>query len=126
MKRNNVTVALAAAMALATISAPAAAGRLPDRAAQAPGLPVISVQGCGWYVILGCSTRHADAVALRDELGGPYAGGGAGLNVVHTDDYPNFRDGYFCVADGPYGSSGEAGSIAWTEAVPDAYVKDAC
>ena len=106
--------------------APAGAAPGARTAADAPGLPVAKVQGCGWYVILGCFKRHSDANARLDWLGGPYAGGGAGLHVMHTNDYPNFRNGFYCVGDGPYGSRNEAGSIAWTEAVPDAYVKNAC
>ena len=31
-----------------------------------------------------------------------------------------------CVGDGPYASRWEAESIAWREAVPDAYVKAGC
>lgn len=125
-KTSNVR-ALASAAFLAAMTASVLAGPVaPLSGVGSPGLPLVSVQSCGWYVILGCHNRHADAAALVDELGGPLAGGGAGLHVLHTDDYPNFRDGYFCVGDGPYGSHGDAASIAWNEAVPDAYVKNGC
>ena len=115
-KTSNVR-ALASAAFLPAMAASAQAGPVaPLSGIGSPGLPLVAVQSCGWYVILGCHNRHADAAALVEELGGPFAGGGAGLHVLHTDDYPNFRDGYFCVGDGPYGSHGDAASIAWTEA----------
>jgi hypothetical protein len=97
-------------------------------AAVSAGERVRLAQGpvCGWYVILGCSRTSSGAFATLNRLGGPGVGGGAGTNVVNTNHYPNFRDGWYCVADGPYGSRAEAASIAWKEAVPDAYVKNGC
>lgn len=83
-------------------------------------------QACGWYVVLGCFQSLSAAQSRLTELGGPGVGGGAGSRVVHTDEYPNFRNGWFCVADGPYASQAGAMSIAWKEAVPDAYVKSGC
>lgn len=92
--------------------------------------PVLA-QACGHYIVLGCFTRHADAVTQMNRLGGPGIGGAGiagsiGTQVVHTDDFPNFRNGYFCVMDGPYRTRADAQSIAWSEAVPDAYVKNGC
>ncbi|NND48875.1 MAG: hypothetical protein HKN60_01340 [Rhizobiales bacterium] len=81
---------------------------------------------CGWYVILGCSRTQNGAWRTLNRLGGPGVGGWAGAQVVRTNDYPNFRNGWFCVADGPYSARWEAESIAWREAVPDAYVKAGC
>jgi len=81
---------------------------------------------CGWYVILGCSRSQDDAYQTFNRLGGPGMGGGAGAQVVNTNDYPNFRNGWWCVTDGPYATRGQAESIPWREAVPDAYVKSAC
>jgi len=83
-------------------------------------------QACGHYVILGCFKRRSRATRRLNDLGGPGVGGWAGARVVHTNDFPNFRNGWFCVADGPYGSRSEAMSIAWKEAVRDAYVKSGC
>lgn len=92
----------------------------PDHVEQA------SFRGCGWYVVLGCGQDRSTLVDRMNYWGGPAAGGGAGLDVVDTGDYPNFRNGFFCLVDGPYGYREAAQSIAWTEAVPDAYVKSGC
>jgi len=82
--------------------------------------------GCGWYIVLGCSSGFSDARNRMNALGGPMAGGGAGLKVANTSEYPNFRNGFHCVVDGPYNSQSAAQSNAWNEAVPDAYVKSGC
>ncbi|OJF93390.1 hypothetical protein [Pararhizobium antarcticum] len=87
---------------------------------------LVSGGSCGWYVVLGCGKRATDQQNKRDDLGGPNAGGGAGLRVITTNDYANFRPGYYCVVDGPYANKSDAQSIAWAEAVPDAYVKKGC
>lgn len=86
----------------------------------------VAFAGCGWYVVLGCGTSFDGARATMNNLGGPMAGGGAGLKVANTSEYPNFRNGFFCVVDGPYSSQGAAQSVAWNEAVRDAYVKNGC
>ena len=83
-------------------------------------------QICGYYVILGCYKQPGQAYTQLNRIGGPMAGGGAGTDVIHTNEYPNFRNGWFCVADGPYASKQNAASIAWKEAVRDAYVKNGC
>lgn len=83
-------------------------------------------QVCGHYIILGCFKNANQAFSRLNQLGGPMVGGGAGTNVVDTNQYPNFRNGWYCVADGPYASRAQAMSIAWKEAVPDAYVKNGC
>jgi len=91
--------------------------------AQTPGY---DVNGCGWYIILGCSTSRSDARRTLSNLGGPMVGGGAGSRVLNTSDIDGFRNGYYCVADGPYISRDDASSVAWVEAVRDAYVKRGC
>ncbi|MEM1377276.1 MAG: hypothetical protein AAGG69_07790 [Pseudomonadota bacterium] len=91
-----------------------------------PGARDVAFAGCGWYVVLGCGKSRSGANRLLNELGGPFAGGGAGLTVANTSEYPNFRNGWQCVVDGPYSSRTQASQIAWTEAVPDAYVKSGC
>jgi hypothetical protein len=85
-----------------------------------------AAQACGHYVILGCFRSQGQAISRLNALGGPGVGGWAGAHVVNTNDYPNFRNGWWCVADGPYASRDGAMSIAWKEAVPDAYVKNGC
>ena len=85
-----------------------------------------NAQACGYYVILGCFRDANQAFERLNYIGGPGAGGGAGSQVLDTNQYPNFRNGWFCVGDGPYGSKQEAQSIAWSEMIPDAYVKNGC
>ena len=92
----------------------------------APAIKLASDGICGWYVILGCSRTHNGAWRTLNRLGGPGVGGWAGAQVVDTNNYPNFRNGWYCVADGPYPARWEAESIAWREAVRDAYVKAGC
>jgi len=91
--------------------------------AQTPGY---DVNGCGWYIVLGCSKNRSDAKRQLIGLGGPMIGGGAGSRVLNTSDIDGFRNGFYCVADGPYISRDEASSVAWVEAIPDAYVKRGC
>ena len=81
---------------------------------------------CGWYIILSCHGNHAAAHRSLNDLGGPGVGGQAGAKVINTNNYSGFRNGHHCVADGPYSSQGAAGTIAWREAVPDAYIKKGC
>ncbi|MEM6666829.1 MAG: hypothetical protein AAF638_10540 [Pseudomonadota bacterium] len=88
-------------------------------------------QVCGHYIVLGCMSRNADAVNRMNQLGGPGIGGAGvagsfGTQIIHTNDFPNFRNGFFCVVDGPYYTAADAQSIAWNEAVRDAYVKKGC
>lgn len=91
--------------------------------AQSPGY---DRNGCGWYIILGCSTNRSAAVGTLNDLGGIMVGGGAGSRVLNTTGVEGFRNGFYCVADGPYLTEADAGSVAWREAVPDAYVKRGC
>lgn len=109
-------LALAAAALLAVAAAPSAQ-------AQTPGF---QAGGCGWYIVLGCSKSRADAKRAPLDLGGPMVGGSAGSRVLNTSDVEGFRNGFYCVADGPYVSRDDAASEAWIEAVPDAYVKRGC
>jgi len=91
--------------------------------AQSPGY---DRNGCGWYIILGCSTDRSAAAGTLYDLGGIMVGGGAGSRILNTTGVEGFRNGFYCVADGPYLSEADAGSVAWREAVPDAYVKRGC
>lgn len=86
----------------------------------------LAFAGCGWYIVLGCGKSFNGATRTMNNLGGPYAGGGAGLSVANTSEYPNFSNGFYCVVDGPYQTETQASSVAWVEAVPDAYVKSGC
>ncbi len=86
-------------------------------AAQASGEFRVA-QGCGWYVVLGCF-QSWDAAEDRAN--------GLGAIVVDTNNYPNFRNGWFCAVDGPY-SRGQAKKRRWNwkSSVPDAYAKSGC
>ncbi|WP_394691127.1 hypothetical protein [Hoeflea sp.] len=108
--------------ALFGFAAVGAMGTAPSHA-QTPGY---DASGCGWYIILGCSTSRSEAQRTLRQLGGPVVGGGAGSRVLNTSDVGGFRNGFYCVADGPYISQAEASSVAWSEAVRDAYVKRGC
>ncbi|MCY0093108.1 hypothetical protein [Hoeflea ulvae] len=114
---SDIKIAIAVA-----VLAVAGATAMPARA-QTPGY---DGSGCGWYIILGCSKSQSDARRILGRLGGPMVGGGAGSQVLDTSDVGGFRDGFYCVADGPYVSRDSAESVAWKEAVRDAYVKRGC
>lgn len=74
-------------------------------------------QGCGLYVIMGCSKSHGGAQRMA----------GNGFLVVYTNDYPNFRDGWYCAAEGPFGRSQANSFLASVRgSVPDAYIKNGC
>ena len=74
-------------------------------------------QGCGLYVIMGCAKSYGGAQRMA----------GNGFLVVYTNDYPNFRDGWYCAAEGPF-SRNQANSFlsAVQRDVPDAYIKNGC
>ena len=76
---------------------------------------------CGWYAIAQCGQSRSAAQRATNQYGG---------FVIDTSDpaYPNFRNGFYCVAEGPYSQSDaddvreemqDAGSR-------DAYIKNAC
>lgn len=48
---------------------------------------------CGWWAIYSCHKSRNRAIRDMNNVG--YGG------VVHTNDVPNFRNGFWCVADGP-------------------------
>lgn len=52
---------------------------------------------CGWWAIYSCHPSRS--AAIRDMNNAGYGG------VVHTNDVPNFRNGFYCVADGPFNKS---------------------
>ena len=113
MRMINLSVCCVAAVAAFAGSAPAQeAGR--------------DAEGCGWYIVLGCMKNEPAAARALADLGGSVVGGGAGTYVIDTSKVNGFRAGFFCVMDGPYVSQDDASSVAWVEAVPDAYVKRGC
>jgi hypothetical protein len=78
-------------------------------------------QACGWYAIYSCSHSRREAGRFSREHGIGY--------VIDTSDpdYPNLRNGYYCVVEGPM-SRGRALSFAdrASDFAPTAYAKSAC
>ncbi|MEZ5799750.1 MAG: hypothetical protein R3D29_03730 [Nitratireductor sp.] len=75
-----------------------------------------TAQACGWYAVVGCARGWNQANS--DAPPGTY--------VIDTNQYPNFRNGWFCAVDGPYNSRGEVPLSHWRQYRGDAYVKNAC
>ncbi len=75
-------------------------------------------QACGWYVVLGCFQGYGAAERRANNIG---------ATVVDTNDYPNFRNGWYCAVDGPH-SKRRAKQLrrSWRGTVHDAYAKAAC
>lgn len=95
---------LAVAMAVATAGHAQAPSPDTSRAGQRFEL----AQACGWYAIFQCG-KNAN-------LGGPGY-------VIVTNDFPNFRPGWYCKVLGPYGTQGEAAYVARQGG---GYAKSAC
>lgn len=100
---------IAATSAFASLAAPGTASATE---------PFKVAQACGWYVVLGCYDSYEQASRQANRIG---------AGVVDTNNYPNFRNGYFCAADGPYSKS-RARQLrrSWRGTVSDAYAKSAC
>lgn len=101
---------------------------LAEKTAQASN---VTTTLCGYYQMLGCFSTYQRAQNQLARLGGKGAGGygiqwSEGAHVINGYDLPNFRNGLFCVADGPYHDRQTAHTIPWVNAVPDAYVKNGC
>ncbi|MGI9382493.1 MAG: hypothetical protein ACR2PO_05015 [Methyloligellaceae bacterium] len=62
----------------------AGAGLATEKAAAEPG---------AWFAVGGCYKSGAAANRQAARLG---------VNVVDTNDYPNFRNGWYCAAIGPF------------------------
>ena len=76
-------------------------------------------QACGWYAIGGCFRGYNSAQNRAINIG---------AEVIDTGQYPNFRNGYFCAATGPWTKSkaGRERSRFKRSGVSDAYRKRAC
>ncbi|MER0240251.1 hypothetical protein [Fulvimarina sp. MAC8] len=75
-------------------------------------------EGCGWYAIFACS--KSQSVARR--------AAGNGFLTIRTNDYPNFRNGFWCAVDGPFdrGTALSLANSAKRDGIRDAYAKRAC
>lgn len=80
--------------------------------------PFKVAQACGWYVVLGCFKGYGAAERRANNIG---------ARVVDTNEYPNFRNGWYCAVDGPH-SRRRAKQLrrSWRGTVGDAYAKAAC
>jgi hypothetical protein len=108
-----------AGLALLSASALMAAAA-PARAVE-PDAPVVKVQACGWYSIMTCVTDPGAARRWSARYGTGY--------VIDTSSnaYPNFRPGFFCVVNGPFGrSQALQDADANRDIAPTAYAKSAC
>lgn len=103
----NITLALAL---------PKAAPTLPQ--GTAPQTVQSTFNGCGWYAIMACDQSRS---AMQRQTG-------EGMFLIRTNDYPNFRAGWWCVADGPYTYQRGAQEVVsgWKRDFPTAYVKKGC
>jgi uncharacterized protein len=64
------------------------------------GQPTLA-QTCGWYAITSCSTSKAEANTELARLQECCRASKTYPEVIHTDNFPNFRPGFYCVAVGP-------------------------
>ena len=79
----------------------------------------IAQSSCPYYVILGCFGPLYDANQRSSAIGG---------RVVDTNQVSGFRNGYYCVVDGPHNRKSYAYTLrqSWLGTVHDAYVKKGC
>lgn len=83
---------------------------------------------CGYYAVLGCADSEAVIVEKQDILRNLTRDGTTRTKVIHTDNFSNFRDGWFCLVDGPFETYGQADtmSLDWGETVGPSYAKKGC
>lgn len=93
-----------------------------------PAPSIASDAKCGYYAILGCAGSEAEMIEKQNILRNLSDDGTTRTKVVNTNNYPNFRDGWFCLVDGPFSSLREADRISldWGETVGESYAKKGC
>lgn len=116
--RRRALAAAAALLAFAPFADTARAQPRADIIVERLGLPVVKVQACGYYVIMGCFRSRGPANRQRSRTGA--------MTVVDTNQYPNFRNGYYCAADGPFPTDSQISISMYRQTVSDAYVKYSC
>lgn len=77
---------------------------------------------CGYFAISFCDTQERTALARARAIGG---------YMINTSSprYPKFRNGFFCVVEGPVASAEEARSLRDGQrrrGASDAYIKNSC
>ncbi|HEY8278083.1 MAG TPA: hypothetical protein VIH99_00575 [Bdellovibrionota bacterium] len=82
--------------------------------------PEEHVDRCPWLTILTCDSTPSEAARESARLGG-------GFSIIHTNDYSNFRPGWYCVAL-PASSQSDANmkTRLWKRRAPHAYPKKGC
>ena len=108
MKISTAVATLAALSCLAGVSAAAPASSDDPAKAVRPAGSYQVAQACGWYAIFSCARNRG--------VTGPG-------RTIHTDNYPNFRPGYYCKVMGPFRTRGEAAARADDYG---GYAKSAC
>ena len=83
---------------------------------------------CGYYAVLGCADSEAVMIEKQDILRNLTRDGTTRTKVIHTNDFSNFRDGWFCLVDGPFETYRQANdmSLDWGETVGASYAKRGC
>ena len=108
------TIALTVAGLPALLAAPAVAQ-------QAPAAPNIRMAQACWYAILACSNTSGEARAWSNRHGV-----GRVINTS-SDEFPNFRAGYYCVVIGPMGAGqAQATARSYRGISPTSYAKSGC
>ncbi len=96
-----------------------AAGMVSAHSAETSKPLKIAQASCPYYVILGCFGPLYEANQRSSAIGG---------RVVDTNQVSGFRNGYYCIVDGPHNRKNYAYTLrqSWLGTVHDAYVKRGC
>jgi hypothetical protein len=115
-------ILLLAGLAGACAAAAGALAQAPQRDAAGAGEPAVRVaQGACWYAVLSCSTSRREAARWVDQHGV-----GRVINTS-SDEFPNFRAGYYCAVEGPMSQSAAQRVVSrWRGVSPTAYAKSGC
>ena len=95
------------------------AGAVSAHSAEASRSFQLAQSSCPYYVILGCFGPLYKANQRSSEIGG---------RVIDTNQVSGFRNGYYCIVDGPHNRKNYAYTLrrSWLGTVHDAYVKRGC
>jgi hypothetical protein len=103
------------------VPAVAAGAAIGPRQPAPPASPKVQVAQACWYAIMLCSTSRSEATRWSNNNGIGY--------VINTssDEFPNFRAGYYCVVEGPMGQGrAQATANSYRGISPTAYAKSGC
>ncbi|MEM7302388.1 MAG: hypothetical protein AAF468_14995 [Pseudomonadota bacterium] len=75
-----------------------------------------SAQSASWFAIGGCFQSYRAANRRAAQLG---------VDVADTNDYPNFRDGWYCAVSGPSSKRNAQRTQRYfkNQGIHDAYIK---